>query len=147
MTLKEILMQDLKEAMKNKDTLKKDTIQIIRAGVLQIEKDNKIELDDEGVIGVLSSELKKRNDVLPDYEKSGRDDLVQQVNSQIEIIKSYLPEQLSEEEIIKIIEDLKASNGFLTMKDMGKLMGLLSKELKGKADGKLVSELVKKSLT
>jgi uncharacterized protein YqeY len=75
MSLKEQLFADLKTAMKEKDTIKKDTIQLIRSGVLQIEKDNKVELDDEGVIEVISKQLKSRRDSLPDYEKSGRQDL------------------------------------------------------------------------
>ena len=97
MSLKEQLFADLKTAMKEKDTIKKDTIQLIRSGVLQIEKDNKVELDDEGVIEVISKQLKSRRDSLPDYEKSGRQDLIEKLNKEIEVLLSYLPEQLSEE--------------------------------------------------
>ena len=104
MSLKEQLFADLKTAMKEKDTIKKDTIQLIRSGVLQIEKDNKVELDDEGVIEVISKQLKSRRDSLPDYEKSGRQDLIEKLNKEIEVLLSYLPEQLSEDEIQKITD-------------------------------------------
>ena len=104
MSLKEQLFADLKTAMKEKDTIKKDTIQLIRSGVLQIEKDNKVELDDEGVIEVISKQLKSRRDSLPDYEKSGRQDLIEKLNKEIEVLLSYLPEQLSEDEIQKLVE-------------------------------------------
>ena len=80
MSLKDKLMLDLKEAMKDKDTIRKNTVQLVRSGVLQIEKDKKIELDDEGVLDVISKELKKRRDSMPDYVKSGRQDLIDNLN-------------------------------------------------------------------
>ena len=126
MSLKEQLFADLKTAMKEKDTIKKDTIQLIRSGVLQIEKDNKVELDDEGVIEVISKQLKSRRDSLPDYEKSGRQDLIEKLNKEIEVLLSYLPEQLSEDEIQKIVEDAIAQTGASTIKDMGKVMGIVT---------------------
>ena len=104
MSLKEQLFADLKTAMKEKDTLKKDTVQLIRSGILQYEKDNKVELDDEGVLDIISKQLKSRRDSLPDYVKSGREDLIEKLNKEIEILLSYLPEQLSEDEIQKIVE-------------------------------------------
>ena len=144
MSLKEQLFADLKTAMKEKDTIKKDTIQLIRSGVLQIEKDNKVELDDEGVIEVISKQLKSRRDSLPDYEKSGRQDLIEKLNKEIEVLLSYLPEQLSEDEIQKIVEDAIAQTG--AIKDMGKVMGIVTAKAKGRADMKIVGGLVKKML-
>ena len=91
MSLKETLLQDLKVAMKEKDTIRKNTIQLVRAGVLQIEKDNHVELDDEGVLDVVAKELKKRRDSLPEFEKSGRTDLIDNLNKQIEVLLGYLP--------------------------------------------------------
>ena len=146
MSLKEQLFADLKTAMKEKDTIKKDTIQLIRSGVLQIEKDNKVELDDEGVIEVISKQLKSRRDSLPDYEKSGRQDLNEKLNKEIEVLLSYLPEQLSEDEIQKIVEDAIAQTGASTIKDMGKVMGIATKQLAGKAEGKAISAKVKELL-
>lgn len=147
MSLKERLLQDMKASLKEKDTLRKDIIQIVRAGVLQVEKDNKIELDDSGVIDVISREMKKRYDVLPDYEKSGREDSISEINRQIEILKSYLPEQLSEDEVDRIVKETITETGSSSMKDMGKVMKEVSPKVKGRADSKLVSELVKKNLS
>ncbi|HAG05048.1 MAG TPA: aspartyl-tRNA amidotransferase [Lachnospiraceae bacterium] len=148
MSLKQRLFDDLKAAMKEKDTLKKEIIQIVRAGVLQIEKDNRIEeLDDAGVSDVVSKEIKKLKDVLPDFERGGREDLVEEANKKIEILKTYLPEQLSEEEIKNIIAQTIKSVGATSVKDMGKVMGAVSAETKGRADNKVVSGLVRAALT
>lgn len=147
MSLKEQLLQDMKQAMKEKDSIRKDTVQLVRSGVLQIEKDNKVELDDNGVMDVIVKELKKRRDALPDYEKSGRTDLVDNLNKEIEILMNYLPEQLSEQEVAAIVADTINELNATTMKDMGKVMAALTPKLKGRADNKIVSELVKKALS
>lgn len=147
MSLKEQLLADLKEAMKQKDNILKDTVQMVRAGVLQIEKDKKIELDDDGVIEVVAKELKKCNDVLPDYEKSGRQDLIDELNKKVEILKSYLPAQLTINEIEAIVADAVSEAGASTMKDMGKVMSLIQPKVKGRADGKAVSDVVKQMLS
>lgn len=146
MSLKEQLFADLKTAMKEKDTLRKDTVQLIRSGILQIEKDNKVELDDEGVIDVISKQLKSRRDSLPDYIKSGREDLIEKLNQEIEILLSYLPEQLSEDEIQKIVEEAIAETGATGIKEMGKVMKIVTEKAKGRADMKQVGALVKKML-
>ena len=144
MSLKETLFQDLKTAMKDKDTVRKNTIQLVRAGVLQIEKDNHVELDDDGVLDVIAKELKKRRDSLPEFEKSGRTDLIDNLNKEIEVLLGYLPEQLTEDEIQKIVEETIAETGAATMKDMGKVMGAVSSKVKGRADNRVVSGYVKK---
>ncbi len=146
MSLKEQLFADLKTAMKEKDTLKKDTVQLIRSGILQYEKDNKVELDEEGVLDIISKQLKSRRDSLPDYEKSGREDLIEKLNKEIEILLNYLPEQLSEDEIQKIVEEAIAETGAASVKEMGKVMGIVNPKLKGRADMKVVGALVKKLL-
>ena len=147
MSLKEQLFADLKTAMKEKDTLKKDTVQLIRSGILQYEKDNKVELDDEGVLDIISKQLKSRRDSLPDYIKSGREDLIEKLNKEIEILLGYLPEQLSEDEIQKIVEEAIAATGAASVKEMGKVMGIVNPKVKGRADMKVVGALVKKLLT
>ena len=147
MSLKEQLFADLKTAMKEKDTLKKDTVQLIRSGILQFEKDNKVELDDEGVMEIITKQLKSRRDSLPDFVKSGREDLIEKLNKEIEILLSYLPEQLSEEEIAKIVEEAIAATGAASVKEMGKVMGIVNPKVKGRADMKVVGALVKKLLT
>ncbi len=146
MSLKEQLFADLKEAMKQKDNILKDTIQMVRAGILQIEKDQKIELEDDGIIEVIIKEIKKCNDVLPDFEKSGRQDLIDELNQKLTILKSYLPKQLSVEEINEIVLYAIKEASASSMKDMGKVMALVSDRTKGRADNKTISEIVKKHL-
>lgn len=103
-------------------------------------------MDDEGVTEVIAKQLKSRRDALPEYEKSGREDLIAKLNKEIEILLSYLPEQLSEEEIQTIVADAVAQTGASTMKDMGKVMALVTPQVKGRADNKIVGNLVKKML-
>lgn len=146
MSLKENLAQDLKLSMKEKDIVRKNTVQGIRAAILQTEKDNRVELDDQGVIEVIAKELKKRKDVLPEYEKSGREDLITQLNREIEIVMGYLPSQLSEDELDEIIKAAVESTGASTKKDMGKIMAAVLPQVKGRADGKLVNKLASKYL-
>ncbi len=146
MSLKETLLQDMKAAMKEKDVVRKNTIQLVRSGVLQIEKDKQVELDDEGVLDVIARELKKRRDAVPDYEKSGRADLLADLQKEIEVLLGYLPAQLSEEEIKQIVEQTIQEVGATTMKDMGKVMGAITPKVKGRADNKVVSTLVKQML-
>lgn len=144
--LKEQLANDLKEAMKAKDEIRKSAVQMVRAGVLQVEKDKRITLDDEGIIEVIAKEVKKRKDVLPDFEKAGRTDLIEATQREIEILSAYLPSQLTEEELDKIVSETVAEVGAASMKDMGKVMSALMPKVKGRADGKTVNELVKKYL-
>ena len=146
MSIKETLAQDLKLSMKEKDLIRKNTVQSIRAAILQVEKDNLTELDDDAIIDVIAKELKKRKDVLPDYEKSGREELITQLNREIEIVMGYLPSQLSEDELDEIVKNAVESTGASSMKDMGKIMSEVMPKIKGRADGKLVNALAKKYL-
>ncbi len=147
MSLKEKLMDDLKQAMKEKDTIRKDTVQMVRASVLQMEKDNKITLDDDGVLEVVAKELKKRKDVLPEYEKSGRQDLIDSLNAEIKVLLAYLPEQLTNEQLSEIVKDAIASVGASSMKDIGKVMAAVMPKVKGKADGKQINQCAKELLS
>ena len=146
MSLKEQLFADLKTAMKEKDTVRKDTVQLIRSGILQIEKDKKIELDEDGVLDVIAKQLKSRRDSLPEYEKSGRQDLIEKLNREIDILLGYLPEQLSEDEIQKIVAEAVAESGAASVKEMGKVMAIVTPKVKGRADNKVVGNLVRKML-
>ena len=146
MSLKDKLMSDLKQAMKDKDTVKKDIVQMVRAGILQIEKDKKIEADDSVALEVITKEIKKLSDVIPDFEKGGRDDLIKEANAKIDILKAYLPEQLSEDAVKDIVSAAIKQVGASSPKDMGKVMGAVTAQTKGRADNKLVSQLVKEAL-
>ena len=156
--LKERLLQDFKEAMKEKNELKKNTIMMVRAAILQIEKDTQKELNDDAILEILAKEIKKRKDSLEDIEKSGREDLIKQVNDEMAIIKAYLPEELSMEELEKIIEEVArtfgvtaneviAETGATSMKDMGKVMQAAKAKTAGRADNKVINEIVKKKLS
>ncbi|MCL1913823.1 MAG: GatB/YqeY domain-containing protein [Eubacteriaceae bacterium] len=139
--LKVKLLADLKSAMKDKDTIRKNAVTLVRAGILQIEKDKKIELDDEGIIEVISKQLKERRDSLPDFEKAGREDLINATNEEIKILLSYLPEQLSLGELDEMIRESIERLSIESMKQMGALMADLAPRIKGKADSKLVGEI------
>lgn len=146
MGLKEDLMKALKEAMQNKDALKKETITMLRAAILQVEKDGQKELNESEMQVIVAKEVKKRKESIVDFEKGGRLDIVEQLNKEIAILSEYLPEQLTEEEITNIVKDTINSVGATSMKDMGKVMGALRDKTAGKADGKLVSDIVKAEL-
>lgn len=147
MSLKDKLLDDMKVAMREKDTVKKDVVQMIRACVLQVEKDKRITLEDEGVLEVITKEMKKRRDSMPEYEKSGRADLIEQLKREIDIIQDYLPSQLSIEELDDIVKQSVAKANAVTMKDIGKVMAVIMPLTKGRADGKVINELVKKYLS
>ena len=147
MSLKDKLMDDLKSAMKDKDTVRKNAVQMVRASVLQVEKDNKITLDDEGVIEVIAKDVKKRKDVLPEYEKSGRQELIEDLTREIEVLMAYLPQQMSEEEIEALVIDAIAQAEEKSMKDIGKVMAVIMPKTKGRADGKVINQFVRKHLS
>ena len=146
MSLKEVLQQDLKAAMKDKDSIRKNVIIMTKAAILQIEKDKKIDMDDEGVIEVIAKGVKQRKEAIPDYEKGNRLDIVENLQKEIDILMSYLPKQLSEEEISTIVSDTIIEVGAQSAKDMGKVMSALKPRISGRADGKLVNIIVKQQL-
>lgn len=143
MTIKEQLMADLKTAMKEKDTVRKNAVTMIRAGILQIEKDNKVELDDEGVMEVIAKQLKQRKDSLADFEKAARADLIEQTNTEIALLESYLPKQLTFDEVKEIVKEAVERLGITEMKQMKVLMADVLPRIKGQADGKAVNEAAK----
>ena len=147
MTLKERLADDLKSAMKDKDIIRKNVVQLVRAGVLQVEKDNKVTLDDNGVLEVIAKQLKQRKDSLPDYEKSGRDDLIAGLKAEMDVLMEYLPKQLSHDELESIIKDVIAKLGASSMKDMGKVMAEVKAQTVGRADGRMINEIAKSLLS
>ena len=147
MTLKERLNADFKEAMKNKQTVRKETISFVRAAIKQYEVDNREEIDDAGIASILAKQVKMRKDALADFEKAGRTDLIDSYKAEIEILKRYLPEQLSEDKLREIIAETAASLGIEGgMQNMGKLMGPVMAKVKGVADGAMVKKLVEEFL-
>ena len=146
MSLKEKLAEDLKQAMKDKDQLRKNVITMVRADIKQAEVDKRIELNDSDIIDVISKQAKQRRDALEEFSKGGRNDLMEETQQEIDVLLTYLPEQLSEEEIVKIVGETISEIGANSIKDMGKVMAAVLPKVKGKADGKLVNEAVKKHL-
>jgi len=147
MSLKEILANDLKSAMKEKDVIRKNTVQMVRSAILQYEKDNLTELDENGVLDIIAKELKKRKDVLPEYEKSGREDLIGDIKREIEVLLVYLPKQLTETELENIIKESISETGATSIKDIGKIMQNVMPKTKGRADGKMINTIVRKLLS
>ena len=146
MNLKEKLQNDWKEALKSKNRFKADVITMAKAAILFIEKTDGNKLEDDAVIDVLAKEVKKRREAMMEFEKGNRQDLVDATKAEIEILLDYLPQQLSEEEISQIVNLTVQELGVNSIKDMGKVMVLVTAKTKGRADGKLVSSLVKQSL-
>ncbi len=146
MSLKQKLLDDMKAAMKEKDIIRKNTIQMVRSAVLQVEKDNKTSLDDDGIIEVIAKEVKKRRDILPDYEKSGRQDLIDDLKKEIKVLMEYLPKQLTEEELEEIIRQAIRETGAASARDIGKVMQAVMPKVKGRADGKLVNQIARRLL-
>lgn len=144
MTLREKLDADFKEAMKARDEVRKNTISLARAAIKQFEVDNRDKtLDDDGVIAILSKQVKMRKDALSDFEKAGRTDLLDAYNKEIEVLTAYLPKQLSEEEIMAVVKETAAAMGIESGKqNMGKLMGAVMGKVKGIADGGEVKKAV-----
>ena len=144
--LKEKLLEYLKNCMKNKNVVRKNVIQMVRAAILQVEKDNSITLDDNQIIDIIAKESKKRKDSLDDYEKSGRQDLINELKEEIDILAEYLPKQLSMEEIEKIVKEVIEAEGATSMKDMGKVMKSAKEKIGPASDGRTINEAVKKLL-
>ena len=141
--LKEKLMEDLKEAMKSKNEIKKNTVQMVRAAILQIEKDKGIQVEDDRILEIIAKEVKTKRDAIKDFEKAERQDLIDQTNQEIEVLQQYLPKQLSREEIKVELERIIAEIGATTMKDMGAIMKEAKAKMGASADGKTINEVAK----
>ena len=144
--LKEKLLEDLKNSMKEKNIVRKNVIQMVRAAILQIEKDKGIEVDDNKILEIIAKELKTRNDSIADFEKGGREDLVEQAKQEIEILSEYLPKQLTKEELKEKVEIIIKETGATTIKDMGKVMKAAKEQIGTAADGRSINEVVKELL-
>lgn len=146
MTLSERINNDLKEAMKSKDSFRLSVIRMVK-GAMQLAKPNpREELTDDDVVTVISKQIKMRNDSIKEFEAAGRSDLVEQNKKEIEILNTYMPKQLSEEELTEIIDKVFEEVKPTSQKDMGLIMKNISPLVKGKADMSLVNKLVKERL-
>ena len=148
MSLLERLNNDMKQAMKNKEKDRLTTIRMIKAS-LQNEaiKFGRQELSDEEELTVLSREVKQRKDSLQEFEKSGREDLVEKIQTELKHVEVYMPQQLSEEEVAEIVKEAIAETGAASKADMGRVMAVIMPKVKGKADGSLINKLVQQHLS
>ena len=146
MSLKQLLKDDVKTAMREKNIVKRDSIRTINTMIKQIEVDERIELEDDAIIKLIQKGVKQRDEAISQFKEAGRDDLVQKEQEQIDIFKLYLPEQISDEKLETGMKEIIEQVGASSMKDMGKVMGTASKKFAGVADGKRINEMVKKLL-
>ena len=145
--MRQKILDDIINAMKKKD---KETLTVLRMvkGAIQLEEINKkSELKDDEVIGVIAKQIKTRKESIAEFERGNRQDLIEQANKEINILEAYMPEQLSEEEVNKVIDSAFDKVNPTAMSDMGKIMGLLTQELKGKTDMSSVSKIVREKLS
>lgn len=148
MSLKEKLTADMKEAMKAREEGRQrlGVIRMVRGAIRQQEIDGQKELDDDAVLAVISKEVKQRRDSIEEFKKGGREDLVAQNEAEIAVLMVYLPQQMAEGEIRKLVQDAIAATGASSPKEMGKVMKELMPKVKGRADGKLVNQIVRELL-
>ncbi|GJM06683.1 MAG: aspartyl-tRNA amidotransferase subunit B [marine bacterium B5-7] len=146
MSLKQQLQDDMKAAMRAKEKSRLGVIRLINAAIKQREIDERIELDDTQVLAVLEKMVKQRRDSITQYEKAERQELADVEAAEIQLIQAYLPEQLSTEEIQQLVDAAVQSTGAASMRDMGKIMGVLKPQLQGRADMSAVSKLIKDKL-
>lgn len=144
--MKEELLQELKAAMREKDELRKNTITMLRSAILQVEKDTQKALSEEEMKAIVAKEVKKRKESIVDFEKADRQDIVEGLQQEIAILSKYLPEQLNEEQVEQLVKEAIVAVGATTPREMGKVMQALRPKIQGKADGKMVSDMVKKRL-
>ncbi len=146
MSLKETIAKDLKEAMKAKDSFTRDTLRFLMSAIKQVEVDTRKELSDEDVIKIIQKSVKQREEAATQYKEGGREDLYEKEMKEAEILKRYLPKQLSDEELRAQLEAIIEEVGATSMKDMGKVMGVATKKLAGRADGRRINQMVKEIL-
>jgi hypothetical protein len=146
MSLKEQLRNDMADAMRSKDTGRRDVLRMMIAAVKQTEVDGGQELDDDGVLAVLAKQAKQRRESITDSEKAGRPDLAAQEQAELVIIEAYLPQKMSREEVEVVARQVIAELGVSDVKGMGRVMGQMMARLKDQADGQVVSQVVRELL-
>ena len=146
MGLKEKIMQDMKEAMKAKDTAKVSTLRLLISEIKNKEIDKRGELTDDEILAVIQKAVKQRKESIEQYEKAGRNDLVEKEKKELEILEAYLPQPLSEGELEAIIDEAIKEAQATSVKDMGKVMKIVMPKVRGRADGKIVNQKVREKL-
>ncbi len=151
MNLIDQLPEDLKQAMKAKDRVRLRTIRSLRAALQEKEikerQGGEAHLSEEQVLAVVQKQAKQRREAIIQYEQAGRDDLVAKEREELEIIEAYLPKQLGDDEIRRVVQEIVTTTGASSLRDMGKVMGAAMEQLKGRADGRRISEIAKALLS
>lgn len=147
MTLRKQLQTDLASAMKSGDTITRDAIRSLLAAIKQVEIDDQVELDDEGILLVIAKQVKQRRETIEDAERAGRTDLIESEEADMAVLKAYLPDMMSEAEIRPVVIAAINDIGAASLKDIGSVMGVVMPKLKGKADGQLVNAIAREELT
>lgn len=145
--LKEKLQQDVKDALKSGDRKKRMVLGMVLSAIKNKEIEKRGELSEEDIVAVIASEIKKRRDSLDQYQKGGRLDLAEQEKKEAEMLMAYMPEQMSEDEVRAEVKKAVSETGANNMKEMGKVIGAVMTKVKGKADGQIVSQMVKEELS
>ncbi|ANC93694.1 GatB/YqeY domain-containing protein [Campylobacter coli] len=146
MNLKEQILNDIKEAMRQKDDFKRDTLRTLNAAFKQVEVDERIELSDERILKIIASEIKKRKDAIELYSKGGREDLAQKEQKEIALFESYLPQQLSDEELQAALKEMIANLGVSSLKDQGLVMKEAKAKFGARVDGKRLNVTLRELL-
>ncbi len=148
MSLKSKIQQDLTRAMKDKDTIKTGALRMLKSDIMKFEvSGTKKEATDEDIIGIIQKQVKQRKDSQEQFEKGDRTEMAQKEKQEAEILATYLPEQMSEDELKDIVQETIKSVGAESKSDMGKVMGAIMPKVKGKADGKIINKLVMEALS
>ena len=147
MNLKDQIKSDIKDAMRAKEIIKRDTLRNVQAGIKQIEVDERRDVTDTDVENILMKYLKQREDAKVQFADAGRDDLVEIENAEIAIVKVYLPEPMDDTELESVLQEIIASVGAQSMKDMGRVMGTAKSTIGSRADGGRINQVVKKLLS
>ena len=147
MTIQEQLQSDLNDAMRAGDANRRDTIRLALSAARNARIAAGKELDDSDMLAVLTKEAKQRHESIEEFRKAGRQDLVDKESAELAVLQGYLPEQLSREDIVEAAQRIVSETGASGMKDIGKVMPILMKELRGRADGKVVNEVVRELLS
>ncbi len=146
MEIKNRITKDMKDAMRGREQLKVDTLRMALSAIKNKEIEKKSDIDEAGVMTIISTLVKQRKDAAEMYRKGGRNDLADKEETEIGMLKNYLPEQMAEEEVLKVVNDVIMDTGAASMADMGKVMQGVMARVAGKAEGKIVNELVKRQL-
>jgi hypothetical protein len=146
MSLKKRLMEDLKTSMKNKDKIKKNAVTLIRSSIKQQEVDTRKDLNDDDIIDIISKQIKQKKNSIEDFKKGNREDLIELTKQEISILETYMPEQLSDDELEDIVKKAVEETEAKTKRDIGKVMSKVMPLVKGRADGNQVNKIVMKYL-